>query len=331
MVGCGSASDAIFARVGARAVRRNSDGDAAAEALLAALRARIRDAVPGDAEQQARAMVRREVLRWISGVLQAELEPAVLVKGAALAMTHYEQPWHRPMSDIDLLVVPEQQERVVAALQSAGAILTPILNRPWTTPALGERHLVRQMGAVTQLIEVHRAFDKIVPRPVDTAAILTRGTPATDFPQLIIPCAEDQFLLVALHAAFSDFQHPNAWVDLSRLLERRLDWAAVLQRAEQWRMQTALYVVLESLNFVVPGSLSTEQIQPLRPNRLRRRWILSQNQLGSYPRQDRPKRQGLAWMVGQTPMRDDLAHWGIGLMRYAVQRALERGGLGAGL
>ena len=273
-------------------------------------------------------MVRQEVLRWISGVLQAELEPALLVKGAALAMTHYERPWHRAMSDIDLLVVPEQQDRVVSALEAAGAVLTPIPGRPWTTSALGERHLVRKMGAVTQLIEVHRAFDKIVPRPIDAAAIMDRGSPASELPQLIIPCAEDQFLLVALHVAFSDFQHPNAWVDLSRLLERRLDWAVVLQRAQQWRMQIALYVVLESLKFVVPGSLSADQIRPLRPNMLRRRWISSQYQLGGYPLYARPKRQGLAWMAGQTPLRDDLGDWGIGLMRYAVHRALERGGLG---
>ena len=97
----------------------------------AARRSGAADAWPADAIEQARCIdleaaaiqVVRE--RELTRVL-ARLSPAgiscVLIKGAALAYTHYARPHLRPRHDTDLLVRPEDMARLDDALGAAGYV-----------------------------------------------------------------------------------------------------------------------------------------------------------------------------------------------------------------
>jgi hypothetical protein len=76
-------------------------------------------------EQAARAAVARELLvaRELTAISDALADAdvcALLIKGAALAYTAYRQPWHRPRTDTDILVHPQDAAAACAALEAAG-------------------------------------------------------------------------------------------------------------------------------------------------------------------------------------------------------------------
>ncbi|HEY8535077.1 MAG TPA: nucleotidyltransferase family protein [Vicinamibacterales bacterium] len=88
-------------------------GDPSAAALRDALADDITAAVVRD------ALTRREVER-VAGALETAGVRALLVKGAALACTIYQQSWHRPRTDTDLLVAHADVPAASRALESCG-------------------------------------------------------------------------------------------------------------------------------------------------------------------------------------------------------------------
>jgi hypothetical protein len=74
---------------------------------------------------RARAAVARDLLvsLELSGVLGALADSgvrALVIKGAALAYTVYEQPWHRPRLDTDILVAAHDHDQAAAVLGQRG-------------------------------------------------------------------------------------------------------------------------------------------------------------------------------------------------------------------
>ena len=72
---------------------------------------------------QARAqwLLRKTALRRFLALMASDpTQPVILLKGAALALTLYEDPALRPMNDIDLLLRPENLAAAVQRLRSAG-------------------------------------------------------------------------------------------------------------------------------------------------------------------------------------------------------------------
>jgi hypothetical protein len=82
---------------------------------------RNRDARPEIAPgAHADALLRRHVLAQIADAMRGEHITAMLVKGAALALTVYPDAAARRMSDIDMLVAEADQESAVRALERLG-------------------------------------------------------------------------------------------------------------------------------------------------------------------------------------------------------------------
>src|SRR4051812_7819301 len=67
--------------------------------------------------EHAAALLRAHVLATVSRALTAEGLDALLVKGAALALTVYPDAAARPMGDVDLLVRRADHDRIVAVLE----------------------------------------------------------------------------------------------------------------------------------------------------------------------------------------------------------------------
>jgi hypothetical protein len=274
---------------------------------------------------RARHVLREHALARIAGELAETGLELLLVKGAALALTHYHRPWLRDMADVDLVAPPGAVDRALAALVRAGCELCDApAGRPLTAPALAERSLLWRAGALLVLVEVHSRLDKVVGRPVDYAAVMARSTPVPDLRGLRVPDPVDHALLVVLHAANASFAHPPAWMDLELLLRGGLDARTLRERARAWRAETALWIALSSLVALGSRAVPPELVAAIEPGRLRRLALARGYRVGSIPVRLRSPEPGVGWVVAQTPVRDDLGRWLLGLTGYGALRVLER-------
>jgi hypothetical protein len=267
----------------------------------------------------AHALLRAHVLQTIARSLKAEGLEALLVKGAALALTVYPDAAARPMGDIDLLVPRVQRDRVVAALVRQGGLVHAPPGRPWSAEMLGETVITMTAGTISLLVEVHTTLDKLVPRPVDERALFARTTAAPGLPGLLIPSPEDHAILIAIHAATHDFEHLPALLDMELLFRRGLDVAALAARSRAFRAGTVMFVLMRSLRELGAASVTDAHVAAFDPGRFRRALLRRREARG-----DAGQELGLPWVVRQTPLRDDLGAWTLGLLRYAALRGVER-------
>jgi hypothetical protein len=73
------------------------------------------------------ALRRDEVVRVVAALDRAGAQPLVF-KGAALAHTHYPEPWLRPRLDTDVLVSPARRVQAVEALTALGYEQPPFVS-----------------------------------------------------------------------------------------------------------------------------------------------------------------------------------------------------------
>jgi hypothetical protein len=251
-----------------------------AAALLPAVARPLRGAyyaAAGDAELHRAELSAALVTLRLAGVVP------ILFKGAALAYTVYPDPACRPMGDLDLWVTAESMPAARAALLSAGYSEHEKDDRPLAIQAqmAGEVQLVgRKAGQ--GLIELHwGAFAGEWLRrtaDVDHREIFCRAR-ATRIAghEAWIMAPEDAAIQLAVHLAVN---HQMAYPGVRGLLDvallsriEQLDWPRLVERAEQWRVATATWLVLsltESL-FGLPGA--QEAISEMAP-RSRRLTVL---------------------------------------------------------
>jgi hypothetical protein len=280
--------------------------------------------VAAHAGAQAAYLLRMHALQKLDSALGAHTETALdvlVVKGAALAMTHYARPWERAMVDIDFIVRPGARDGVLAALVEHGFVVDPSVERPWSHEFFGETALTLACGAITVPFELHTTLDKLVPRPVDHDAVFARAASAPGRPHLRLPAGEDHVLLLALHAAGHDFRHAPACADLDRLFASGVDEGTVLRRAQQWRLETALFVMLSLLRESGSTHVPDRLLRALEPSGLRRAAIRRYRMHIADP--GTVLRLGWPWIARQTVLRDDLAAWARGVVDYAGVRAIE--------
>jgi len=268
-------------------------------------------------EAHSSALFRAHVLAKVARMFADAGVEGLLVKGAALAFTVYEEPAARFMADIDLLVRPGESDRVVAALVAGGCTVKPEPRRHHSASLLGETCVYVHAGAMLQLVEVHTTLDKVVTRPIDVAALFDRATPAPSLPALRLPAPEDHALLVALHAATHDFTHAIAFLDLELLLRRGLDVRVLADRAREWRLTAVMFAMLSGMRQLGAASVDDELVSRFDPGPLRRGLLARAASQGT-------SKPGLGWIGAQTKLRDDPLTWAFGVGRYAIARVRDR-------
>ncbi len=279
---------------------------------------------------RADCVLRSHLLDGLAESLRKASLRVLVVKGGGLAATVYPQPWLREMGDIDLIVAPGEEERVVEALRASGYEQHHWPGRPLSSAQIGERLLQIKLGETLYPVEVHRRLDKLVGRPIDYQDVFARARSSKELPEnILVPCPEDHFLLVVLHQATAELRHPIGWIDLELLLRGGLDLSVVLKRARRWRLSTALYLCLVTLQALQAPSVPAALISKLRPGLIRSRLLDSCFRVGAYPAALGAPQLGWRWVLRQTPLRDDTGRWLAGLAKYGVKRALERAGVGA--
>jgi hypothetical protein len=169
------------------------------------------------------------------------------LKGAALAERLYESVAHRPMGDVDLLVL-DDWSRAVTLLEEAGFAEQGRADhaRAFLDPALGT------------LVELHRGVTSCARLfPLDLDAAWRRSRTGAGLMKQV-PSSEDLLVHLALHAAF---QHGLVlslvqYLDFRRLLEREPPEPALLaQVATGARAQRAVALALEAARAIVAAPI----------------------------------------------------------------------------
>jgi hypothetical protein len=169
------------------------------------------------------------------------------LKGAALAERLYDSVAHRPMADVDLLVLDEWP-RAVTLLEEAG----------FAEQGQADHARAFLDAASGTVVELHRGVTscaRLFPLDLDAAWRRSRGGAG-----LVkrVPSSEDLLVHLSLHAAF---QHGLAlrlvqFLDFRRLLEREPpDPALLAQVATSARAQGAVALALEAAHAVVGAPL----------------------------------------------------------------------------
>jgi hypothetical protein len=225
-------------------------------------------------------------LKDMLGLFQRQSIPVILLKGAALFTTLYEDPALRPMSDLDLLVHEENLEKAHRIFIDAGYLLNGKEYWPWWRKFGGERGFVRD----DVLVELHWNLGgpdfplssvEVFPR---AKKIVVSGAPA-------LTLSPEDFLLFHLyHAVYRHAIFNLIWlmdiVKITTLWKEEIKWERFWKKAK-------------ALNFAPGASLGLKEAKEV---------------LGAYVPQEIlrdgvPYPKKLAWLInfmGKTELKGNL-------------------------
>lgn len=194
----------------------------------------------------------------------------VLLKGAALALSLYEQPALRPMQDLDILVAPGEVEATVAALGRAGFRAVAASRTPAFYAA--HHHTVPMIGRSGRVIvEIHRGLvppeDGLVIDPAPFVArsqrIEARGR------SYRVLSREDQMVHACLHLSYCDrfVGRLRDLIDVHAIVEieaARLDWGIVVGATHQPEVHRSLLSSLDLARRLLGTPVPREVMHELR-------------------------------------------------------------------
>ncbi len=231
-------------------------------------------------------------LQAIGAAFQTAGLPLVLLKGAALAQSVYDEPAHRTMSDLDLWLRGPAMAQAAQVMSSLGYHSSLKAERPFALQqiSLGEVRFVRP-GWNTGLVEIHWS-----PFPgwwlqrtaaVDDAAIWSRLELLGETPGVYHLAAEDMVIHLAVHTAVNHqfgMSALRSLVDIALTAQKRgVDWRLVAQRAKEWRVGTAVYLTLHLIDQLIGVVGLAPALAALRPSAPRlallRRFVTPQSVL----------------------------------------------------
>lgn len=218
----------------------------------------------------------------LEAFIAAELD-CVLLKGSALALTVYGNGRLRPMSDVDIWIQPTDMARAVSIMDRAGFFIDSKTERPPQLQEMAQGELAFYRRDWRRgLVELHWS-----PFPgwwlhrltqVDLTALWQRTHPLPQWGTRVRQMSpEDMVLHLAVHIAINHaFQSGvmRALMDIALTsLGRGVDWAVVAERAQEWRVGTAVYTVLYLLDQLIGVPGVEVSLTMLRPSPLRRHLI----------------------------------------------------------
>ncbi|MBM4459719.1 MAG: nucleotidyltransferase family protein [Chloroflexi bacterium] len=231
----------------------------------------------------ARAELQSRRLAEALDALTAAGVTAVLLKGAALASSVYPDPACRPMGDFDLWVSAAEMAPSQAALERLGYVQHIKAERPPALQALhlGEIQMIAPPAAGGGLVELHWGvfpgvwLQQIAAVP--EAELRARAVPivAAGRPALAL-APEDAVIHVAVHLAVNH-QMAAPWLrgllDMALLARGGVDWLAITERAQAWRVATAVWLPLHLAAGLLGLTEAAPALARLRPP-AGRRWLL---------------------------------------------------------
>jgi hypothetical protein len=205
--------------------------------------------------------------------------PVIMLKGAALTETLYQNIALRPMRDLDLLVLPTDAARTVALLEAAG-YRRETEPHPGVSLAYENEVALYKPSLESYLLEVHWSlFDSPYYQQM-AMDWFWESTQIVDTPsgQLRILGPEAQVVHLCGHMVLHHAQESNLlWMhDLALFIhahEGDIDWALLLEKTQEFQLVLSVGLTLErlSLQWQVPipaPVLETLQAMDISPEEL---------------------------------------------------------------
>jgi hypothetical protein len=252
-------------------------GAAVPEWVRARLSKRFRQAL-------ARHVVMSRDLAVLLRALAAAAIPVIPLKGAYLSEAVYPHPALRALSDVDVLVRPEDRLGVDTLLTGLG-YTRGVDAHSWAFDVEYDAATFYD-GPGGGRVDVHwRLLND--PRyrwdEAEAEAVWNRAVPVTVAGERTVTLApEDLVLYLSAHLAIHHGLTGLRWYwDLALLLDgrARIDWDVVIRRAERWRVRRALFFVLTGLGdlFRLPPDVDAvrRRIAPRGPRARAVGWLLA--------------------------------------------------------
>ena len=212
-------------------------------------------------------------LEGVLATLNAACIPVMLLKGAALQLGAYNRPDLRPMSDVDLLVRPQDAVRAVDALRVAGCRRGVDLIRDDFFPEFHYEAELLTASPNPLRIDLHaRPF-----RPLPLARMLPTEAfwdgakeVSVGSATALVPRGETMLIHLAAHAGFHDCARLIWLYDLRRLVASPappLDWSRLIDKARQWHVAWAVRTALDRAEEVFGAFVPDDARRQLRARR----------------------------------------------------------------
>ena len=207
----------------------------------------------------------------IVAILSVERIPVIVMKGAALLRTLYDDQGLRILSDVDLLVDERDVERADTLLQARG--VTRLVSDQPEQPGSRIRYSRVYCGPQprTLPVELHwRLFERYWPYVFDLGAVRAQARPLPGMPpNVFVMAPEHELAHLCVHlerhavAYRSLVGHKNWWellllpqgdgrlawlYDIALYLQRRkehIDWDRFVDTARRWAIDDGVYATLE--------------------------------------------------------------------------------------
>lgn len=187
------------------------------------------------------------VLKETEAALQEAGVTAVALKGPVMAERLFPQDEPRASGDLDLLVLPEQLDAAVAALNATGYAPEPASLGKRSAPQNPHLVLTRDRSVA---LELHYRASADFARPLEAADLVARAMPFRSRGgfEIRVLAPEDEFLFLALHAAKHNYGLSQMY-DLKLLVESfpDLDWVRVSARIREARFDSVAYAAMERM------------------------------------------------------------------------------------
>ncbi len=213
-----------------------------------------------DAARAGWLMRKIALQRFLTLVNQEPAQPIILLKGAALALTLYDDPAVRPMNDIDLLIAPDHLLSVVERMRGAGYEERSLSDGD----EVGYLHHFIFTDAMTGVrFELHHTLP-LLPSDADALGWFLTQTQPHEFagkPFLTLS-PEAQLLHLASHAVLEHGGPEGAlgvwFYDIDQLIRKwgdEMDWDETLARARALAWEAALHeaILLAQHYFTTPA------------------------------------------------------------------------------
>jgi hypothetical protein len=207
-------------------------------------------------------------LREVEALLRSEGTPFILLKGGAYLADLYEDPGARALTDVDILVRPEDVRRVGSRLERSGMVGE-------TGPLYPEdcRFEMYRPGPLACRVEIHWRIGVEGRVRFDQPALWSGARAATiDGIPVRLLAREESIVYHVWHAADHYFGPCLKWaIDLREMLRRwRPDPERLVRLATQRRARIALHAALTQVDSLFPGEAPDNLLRRAMPGALRR-------------------------------------------------------------
>jgi len=171
------------------------------------------------------------------------------LKGLAYATSLYPAPELRPMTDIDLLVLPHAQSRVAAIVENCG----------FSRVTRAYQHHATAWSRDGQVVDIHTSIIAPGRSRIDLEAVWSRTAPDTVFDGAERLDAVDAYVFHLVHMARDRLRGPMMHIIDAAWLRERVPSAMrgeTLDRARAWGLESAVTIADRFSTRVLEGDLT---------------------------------------------------------------------------